>query len=228
MSRRKNIEALLARAEKSVTPLKADYDAALKAKTISEDIKIDIKNIFENLRSALDYLAHDISEHLAGSQPARLYFPIRQTPADFDQAMAKDYPGVRESHPAVYAVLKQAQPFNDPWLGQFNALNNNSKHQDLVEQTRTESKHVSVTSPIGGGGVSWGPGVTFGGGVSVMGVPIDPRTQLPVPNNQVKTEITIWVDFKFKDNGLSVIPFIQESIKRVAALHEQISKHISS
>lgn len=228
MSRRKNIEALLARAEKSVKPLKADYDVALKAKIISEDIKIDIKNIFENLRSVIDYLAHDISEHLADSQPGRLYFPIRKTAAEFDQAIAKDYPGIMDNHPEVYDVLKQAQPFNDPWLGQFNALNNNNKHQDLVEQTRTESKHVSVTSPTRSGRVSWGPGVTFGRGVSVMGVPIDPRTQLPVSNNQVKTEITIWVDFKFKDNGLSVIPFIQESIKRVGALHEQISKHISS
>jgi hypothetical protein len=228
MSRRKNIEALLLRAEKSVVPLKADYDAALKAKHISEDIKIDIKNIFENLRSALDYLAHEISEHLANLQPTRLYFPIRKTAGEFDQTMAKDYPGVKENHPQVYAILKKAQPFNDPWLGQFNALNNNNKHQYLVEQTRTESRHVTVTSPTGGGRVSWGPGVTFGSGVIVMGVPIDSRNQLPVPNKQVNTEITIWVDFKFKDNGVSVIPFIRESIRRVGALHEQVSKHISS
>ncbi len=85
-----------------------------------------------------------------------------------------------------------------------------------------------MTSPTGGGGVSWGPGVSFGSGVRVMGVPIDPRTQLPIPNDQVKTEIVTWVDFKFKDNGESVIPFIQVSIQKVRDLHEQISKHIGS
>ena len=226
MSRQNSINALILRTEKAITPLKGDYEAALRAKNISEDIKIDIKNIFENLRSVLDYLAHDISDYLADSQPPRLYFPILQSIVEFEKVMAKDYSGVKANHPQVYAELEKAQPFNDPWLGQFNSLNNNNKHQDLVEQTRTESRRVSVTSPTGGGGVSWGPGVTFGSGVSVMGVPIDPRTQLPVPNNQVKTEIITWVDFKFKDNALSVIPFIELSIERVRQLHEQISKHI--
>ena len=228
MNRQKSIEALLSRAEKATTPLKADYEAALSAKTISEEIKIDIKNIFENLRSVLDYVAHDISDNLADSQPSRLYFPIRQSPAEFEKVMARDYPGVKANHPHVHAVLEKAQPYNDPWLGQFNSLNNNNKHQDLAEQTRTDSRRVSVTSSSGGGGVSWGPGVTFGSGVRVMGVPIDPKTQLPVPNNQVRTEIVTWVDFKFRDNGISVIPFIDTSIKRIRQIHEQISKHIGS
>lgn len=228
MSRRKSIDALISKAEKAVTPLKGDYESALRAKAISEEIKIDIKNIFENLRSALDYLAHDISEHLADSQPDRLYFPIRQSLSEFEKVMTKDYPGVKEKSPEVFTILEKAQPYNDSWLGQFNALNNNNKHQDLVEQTRIESRRVSVTSPTGGGGVSWGAGVTFGSGVRVMGVPIDPRTQLPVPNNQVKTEIVTWVDFKFKDNGASVTPFIQASIEKVRDLHEHLSKYIGS
>lgn len=226
MSRSKSIDALLSKSDNDLVILKKDYDAALQAKNISEEIKIDIKNIFENLRSALDYLAHDISEQLATSHPKILYFPIRQSVAEFSATMTKDYPGVEGNNAEIYSILEQAQPYNNPWLGKFNKLNNNNKHQKLVEQTRMESKRVSVTSP-GGGGVSWGPGVTFGGGVSVMGVPIDPRTQLPVSNNQVKTEITIWVDFKFEENGESVLPFIQQSIVEVRNIHEQISKHLS-
>ena len=73
---------------------------------------------------------------------------------------------------------------------------------------------------------AWGEGVTFGGGVSVMGVPIDPRTQMPKPNNQVKTEVTIWVDFHFKQNGKSVLPFIEQSINSVEDIFQRLCKHI--
>ena len=85
MSRRKNIDALLSKSEKDLSTLKTDYDAALRVKNISEEIKIDIKNIFENLRSAHDYLAHDISDQMATSQPTKLYFPIRQSSAEFEK-----------------------------------------------------------------------------------------------------------------------------------------------
>ena len=129
MSRRKSIDALLSKSDKDFATLKKDYDAALQAKNISEEIKIDIKNIFENLRSALDYLAHDISDQLATTQPDRLYFPIRQSAADFATTMAKEYPGVKDKSTEIYSILEKVQPYNSPWLGKFNKLNNNNKHQ---------------------------------------------------------------------------------------------------
>ena len=108
------------------------------------------------------------------------------------------------------------QPYHAPWLGQFNRLNKHNKHQDLVEQTRTEARRVTVSR--GGGSVSWGPGVKFGGGVSVMGVPIDPKTQMPVPNTVAKTDVIIWVDFRFKEIDESVLPFLDTSLKNVEDL----------
>ena len=71
-----------------------------------------------------------------------------------------------------------------------------------------------------------GPGVSFGGGVSVMGVPIDSITQLPIPNDQVRTDIVIWVDFRFKENGLSVLPFIEQSLKKVEQIFHELQQHI--
>ena len=138
--------------------------------------------------------------------------------------MQIDYQGLEFNSKPVFDILESVQPFRDAWLGQFNRLNNQNKHQDLVEQTRTEARHVSVTKP-GGGAVSWGPGVTFGSGVQVMGVPIDPRTQLPLQNNTLKTEITIWVDFKFREGGQSVLPFIATSTDRVENTYKSIAKY---
>jgi hypothetical protein len=224
MKRTTSIDALLRRARQTSGDLKKAYEASLQEKTIREDLKVDIKNIFENLRSCLDYLAHEMVELLCTSKPSRLYFPIRDSKPQFEQMMARDYAGLEAANKTVFDFLESIQPYNDRWLGDFNELNNSNKHQDLVEQTRTEHRRVTVSAP--GGQVSWGPGVTFGSGVSVMGVPIDPRTQLPVPNNSVKTEIVLWIDFKFQSNSQSVLPFVETSLDRVEGIFHELQKHI--
>jgi hypothetical protein len=226
MKRATSIEALIKRSRETFADLRTAYERSLHEKTIREDLRVDIKNIFENLRSCLDYMANELFEkYCAGAKrPDRLYFPIRTSSPDFAQVMARDFPGVLSTSKPAYDYLESIQPYHAPWLGQFNKLNNENKHQNLSEQTRTESRHVSVTSPSGGG-VSWGPGVRFGSGVSVMGVPIDPRTQLPVPNNQVQTKITTWVDFRFVDVDQSVLPFLETCINNVEAAFGELSKH---
>ncbi len=226
MKRAASIEALLKKARADFAELKTAYESSLHEKNIREDLRVSIKNILENLRSCLDYMAHDIFESKcsAAKKPDRLYFPIRQSAAEFKQTTIKDFPGLEQSAPVVHSLLDAVQPYHDPWLGQFNKLNNHNKHQDLVEQTRTESRHVTVSH--GSGSVSWGPGVTFGGGVSVMGVPIDPRTQLPVPNNVVKTDVVTWVDFRFGEIDQPVLPFVESSIQRVTKLFEDLRRPV--
>ncbi|MBI3896518.1 MAG: hypothetical protein HY313_11370 [Acidobacteria bacterium] len=227
MNRSQSIEALLRKARESFGHLRQAYETSLHFKVVSNDLKVDIKNIFENLRSCLDYMAHDIFEYTyPGKNPPKpLYFPIRQSLPDFDAVINKDFSSLKASHRPVYDFLESIQPYHNPWLSQFNDLNNNNKHQDLVEQARTETQEVKVSSPSGS--ISWHrPGVTFGNGVSVMGVPIDPRTQMPVPNDMVRTEVTIWIDFKFKANGQSVLPFIEKSIESVEHIYTELDKYI--
>ncbi len=226
MSRKKSIDALVDKCRNSVSALKDDYQSSLKAKKISEELKIDIKNILENLRSCLDYIARDVHEKFISGTASRLYFPIRHTATEFQQAIQRDYTGLEQSAPEIFNTIEKVQPYNDDWLGKLNRLNNDNKHEDLVEQKRTESKRVTVSSKGGGGSVSWGPGVTFGSGVSVMGAPIDPRTQLPVPNSMTETKIEIWVDFKFADNDMSIIPFLVKSIDNVESLCSSIQKYL--
>lgn len=226
MKRSASIEALIIEAKKDSVSIEEAYKKSLTAQNISEKLKVDIKNVFENLRSCLDYLANEIFEKAFPDELARnLYFPIRQTKAEFEKVIADKFPNLSTSNPAIYSILEKVQPYNDPWLGKFNKLNNQNKHQELVEQTRREQKQVIVSHPSGGG-VSWEPGVEFGSGVSVMGVPIDPSTQLPVPNNVVKTEVVTWVDFKFKITDDSVLPFIGDSIKHIEKLFDELKKEI--
>jgi hypothetical protein len=226
VKRAASVEALLRKAKADFTSLKTAYEASLHEKAVREDLRVAIKNIFENLRSCLDYLAQDIFEAHCGraDKPARLYFPIRPTEGEFNSALDKDYPNLRASSKAVVDVLESIQPYRDPWLGSFNKLNNHNKHQDLVEQTRSEARHVTVSR--GEGSVSWGPGVRFGAGVSVMGVPIDPYTQMPVSNSVLRTEVVIWVDFRFKETNESVLPFIELSLRKIEKVFQDLRSQI--
>jgi len=226
MKRSASVEALLRKANTDFAELKTAYNASLQEKHVREDLKVLIKNIFENLRSCLDYIAQDIFEtHCsAAKRPDRLYFPIRQTAAEFNTAIAKDFPGLQGAAKAVYDLLESVQPYQIPWLGHFNKLNNLNKHPYLVEQTRTEARHVTVSR--GGTSVAWGPGVSFGSGVSVVGVPIDPRMQMPVPNTVAKTEVVIWVDFLFKEIDQPALPFVEASIKNVTKLFRDLKPHL--
>lgn len=147
MKRAASIEALLRKANADFADLRVAYDSSLHEKHVREDLKVAIKNIFENLRSCLAYLANDIFDtHCSSAKKQdRLYFPIRSTADEFRQAIARDFPNLQSAAKAVFDILEEVQSYHDPWLGQFNSLNNHNKHQDLVEQTRTEARQVTVS-----------------------------------------------------------------------------------
>lgn len=67
----------------------------------------------------------------------------------------------------------------------------------------------------GGGSVSWGPGVTFGSGVSVMGVPIDPKTQMPAHTRGIHVSVENWVSFHFEEGGEDALSFCKTAIEDV-------------
>jgi len=224
-SRKASIQALFTKADAQIAQIEAEYNKSLHARVIDPALKIDIKNVCENLRSILDYLAADIRERhcLAASASDRFYFPILPDEKAFDSRLDQWFPGLRQSTPVVASALESAQPFHSgqEWLGQFNLLNNENKHGDLVEQTRVETHQTRVTGQ-GGGQVSWGSGVTFGGGVSIMGVPIDPRTQLPIPHPSIKVERITWVDFQFAGIGASALGLLKQARAGIGSIEAAI------
>jgi hypothetical protein len=200
MSKRKSsIEALISRSQEDIDKIEEGYHSSLAAREISPDLKIDIKNLCGNLRSALDYLAKDIRETFCPKATKRFYFPIFQDQAEFNSQMAKWFPDLSVSEPRLWRYLESIQPYNPgyDWLGRFNTLNNENKHGDLVHQTRTEKQEVRATTRDSYQ-VTWNRHeVTFGNGVKIGGVPVNPATQLPVPDPSQEVEVVIWVDFRF-------------------------------
>jgi uncharacterized RmlC-like cupin family protein len=182
----------------------------LSSKSISEDLKIDIKDYFGYLRSVLDYLSHEVVDKCCpmAKKNDKLYFPICQDSVSFVKAMKKSYPELETNCKAVYDIFESVQPFKkveNKWLTDFNKLNNENKHDRLVAQTRSESKRVIVEIK-GGGSVSWDPNsVKFGTEVSIGGVPVNPQTQMPNPSSSQTVKVETWVDFQFEDINDSAI-----------------------
>jgi hypothetical protein len=224
-SRQGSIKALLKKADSQIQQIEAEYNKSLHAKAIEPALRVDIKNVCENLRSVLDYLAADIRERYCpkASGTDRFYFPILPDKKTFDNRVDQWFPGLRQAAPALVPALEAVQPFQagQEWLGHFNRLNNDNKHGDLVEQTCVEAQETKVTGQ-GGGGVSWTSGVTFGSGVSVMGVPIDPKTQLPVPHPSIKVERITWVDFQFAGIGISALGLLKRALSAITTIEATI------
>jgi len=220
--RTKSVSALLQRADTQLASIRGIYEKSLYDKHVDDALKVDIKNLCENLRSALDYIAHDVREKHCPSAGAnaRFYFPILPNATTFTQKTAQWFPGLVTAAPNVYAFLESVQPFHNgyEWLGLFNRLNNENKHGDLVEQTRTETHRVTVTMQ-GGGSVSWNPGsVKFGPGVFIGGVPVNPSTQMPVPHPSQTVDRVIWVDFRFMGIDASALGLLSDATKGVRAI----------
>lgn len=225
-SRKDDVRALLDRAQRDLNKLEADYTASLSARMISPDLRIDIKNICGNLRSILDYLAGDVREKCCptANPNARFYFPVFPARTDFEGQTRTCYPGLETARPDVWHYLESVQPYHAAyeWLGQLNQINNENKHDNLVQQTRTEAPRVTVTTP-GGGMVSWDPrAVRFGSGVFIGGVPVDPRTQMPVPHPSITVQQVIWVDFRFKDPDVSAIGLLKEGVKGIGEISTEL------
>ena len=231
MSRKADIEALLKRAEATLQRISGEYENSLESKTVSADLRIDIKDYFGNLRSALDYIAKDIVDKYCpkSKQKNKLYFPIRTDLNAFAKEMALSYPDLITNCKRVYDILESIQPFKseeNKWLSHFNKLNNENKHDRLVVQKRMETQRVNVNIHEGGS-VNWDPSaVTFGPGVFIGGVPVNPNTQLPNPSNTQTVKIETWVDFQFEDINVSALWLTKESFDQINRIYNDLKSEI--
>ena len=62
MKRTSSIQALLRRATSDLQKIEEEYQASLHRQQVPDELRVDIKHLFENLRSVLDYVAHDIRD----------------------------------------------------------------------------------------------------------------------------------------------------------------------
>lgn len=212
-SKHNDIEKILARSDSLLQKIQNEYSNSIYSEIVSDDLTIDIRDLVGYFRSALDFAMKKVSNN---------NFPIRDTKKDFDSLKLNLSDGIKN-------IIEKYQPYNGvSWIKYINILNNELKHVTLLPQKRHETIQKVVSHPSGGS-VSWGSGVTFGSGVRIMGVPIDPTTQMPVPNNIVKTEVIKWIGFTFDNSnmkdlpdGIVVLPLLKESFEGVVGIIKEL------
>ncbi len=229
----KHITGTLDRADELYKDVMAEYDQSLHQRIVSDRAIQLTHEVCERLRSVLDRTARRYWEkHVAPSlseedrKAASVYFPVTSNHHGFNSVLGRwKWKTVRDQHQAVYDYLLGLQPFSsaeNKWLAILNDLAVQGKHIDLVPQTRTEEQRVTVRG-AGGGSVSWGPGVTFGSGVSVMGAPINPATQRIMPTPGVTEEIVTWVSFIIRKHGVNAAEFCKDACANVRKIATELS-----
>ncbi len=113
------------------------------------DLRVDLKNILENHRSALEYAAHYVADS-CNPKPAeyKVQFPVAKqndTASEFARQLDKWFPGLSTSAPPVTDYLMSIQEFSgDLWLRQLAELTNYNKHRSLTQWELADFGYVVV------------------------------------------------------------------------------------
>ena len=230
---------LVVYSRESLDRIEKVYNESLDQKTIKPSLLIEIKNLMENLRSALDYSARGLFDRYGSStkKNPRIYFPYATESQDSAAFQASNriessIPGLTSGNPKAVAKLLSFQHFAGSewaWLPKFMRLNNDNKHQQLTPQTRTEYKERRLSS--GGGSISLGPGasISMGPGTSIqIGDMLIPGGQIIGPEQPAyavggKQEVIIWVSFRFSSNGEPVLGFLRQALVGVDQIVNELN-----
>jgi len=243
--RNDQVRALLEHAEARIKEIEEQYSQALDSSSIPPSLQIDIKNYMENLRSALDYIAHDVYEQLVAphrstsglSEVTKVYFPYGKTENDFKSRVGAHLPELAKLAPRVYGTLESVQPHRtgDNWLHDFCSILNEKKHDALTAQAREEKRGLKID--IGGAQIRMPPGASISGsgliGTSSGEVLLEAETvsgDSPARNirGDVKQTVVRWVSFKFADTGIDVLPLLKKALTGVRGLSGGVYKELQA
>ncbi len=213
----RDVDVLLDDADEQLKRVRDMYEASLQAKDASGPLQARIKNVLENQRSALDYLATAITNR-DGKQGTKPQFPYSFEPEEFDKWFDKAMPGVRAARADIADAFRRHQPFQPghDWVKDLAALTNENKHRQLTPQSRDETRQIDTRRGGTGAGVVFTPyqpgkgGVSFGGDLVINGVPVDSQTLLPIGGGPKPYIETIYVDWLFADPPKSALRTLEE------------------
>jgi hypothetical protein len=236
MNRKDDVNTILVAAIEQFESIRNNYDRALREQSL--DLRVPVKNLMENLRSALDYMAHDIYESCcqaarvaAGKpDPRNIYFPYGRTEADFRSGVGSSLPDLSSNNTDVYDLIASIQPFrcNDNWLYDLCSILNEKKHDKLKAQARSETETYSVESEHGSVSIIVNdPNVKITsqpGAVKIFGVPAEFTSEgiKTAPSEKLTHKRTIWVAFTFEGSDVNVIGILEKAVGRITNLAAQL------
>jgi hypothetical protein len=156
-----DIAAILDDAKEQISALQALHDEALDKEAARPRFRARVKSVLEQERSALDYLAVEITKR-HGTTNGLIYFPLAQSAHDFPMEMERKMPGVAAATPKVATAIEKRQPYQQgmEWLRDLNQLAREQKHNRLTLQLVRDTIWCRVTEDATGASVEW-YGLTF-------------------------------------------------------------------
>jgi hypothetical protein len=228
--RKKDVISLLNKSREDLKKIKIDYKKALLSKNVPDFLKISIKNFLENLRSALDYIARDIYEikikPKSKVEIKRVYFPYGKNSNDFKSRIGSCLPNLKKIDNRIYTLIESIQSYKkDDWLYKFCNITNIKKHNLLVPQERIEENETFL-----------GRAVRVKGGKVAMkdclinNIPVNSKNinEEPLKNfdPRLNPKRIIWVNFKFKNTDIKVLPFLQKILSEIESFSEKIYSYL--
>jgi len=240
MSRKSDVNTIIAAAKEQYEIIRKEYARALREKSL--DLRVPVKNIMENLRSSLDYMAHDIYETCcqpartaAGkSDPHNIYFPYGRTEAKFKSHIGTSLPDLASNNRGVYDLIASIQPFlcNDTWLYDLCSILNEKKHDKLKAQERSETEKYTVESEHGSvSTIVNNPNVritSMPGAVKIFGLPAEFTSDgiRTAPSDKLAHKRTKWVAFTFEGSDVNVIGMLDKAVAGITDFANRVYKLI--
>lgn len=234
--RKADVKSLIRHAETNLEEIRIKYRKSLDIEVIDPSLRIDVKNMMENLRSALDYIAHDIYEKIihpqriasGRSEIRKIHFPYGKDENSFKMSVMRNLPGLPTLSPPIFALLEHVQPhkFGNRWLYDFCTILNQNKHNRLSAHRRKFRLSYAI-GPRGGspvisalaGAITAPPGAIRIGGEPIF---FDPNTGIPISSTGLDVQIYRWVNFIFEDTQTEVLPILELAIKEIDQLASKI------
>jgi len=211
------IDVLLGKIDEHLDEVVDHYNSDLESKELSDELVYAIGSVIQDCQRAFDWTATAIRDKFVTKKVRPPYFPLVKEPKEFRAKLEAQLPGLWESAPEVAKAIQRHQPYRKgkTELGYLHKLARVEKHVDFTPQTRRQSSWIQA----GGVGFQFAPrsegaGVSFGGEVAINGVPVDPNTLQPLGGGRNPYIETIYVDWRFVDPSVSVLPTL-ESLARL-------------
>jgi len=238
--RSNDVKALLEYVCNSLDNLKKAYDQSLELKETSPSLRIQVKNVMENLRSALDYMAQDVHENIIlpnlknqARASKDIYFPYGKDKQTYELNVKKCFPSLEVISHGIYSLFEKIQPHacGDSWLYDFCKILNENKHDSLSPQTKISKKTYSI-APSGqsavisapAGGIEAPPGAIDVNGISIT---FDPNTGIPQMAPGLEVQVITWVYFNFKGTNIEVYPLLMIAFQKIKELTREFYKMIN-
>ncbi len=119
------------------------------------ELKVNLKNVLENYRSSLEYVAHYMADY-CNPRPdlKRIQFPaanVRDNEVTFSKKLDDWFPNLGTIKPAVKDYIISIQHFKgDYWLQELVDLSNINKHQTLSLQQTKEFESILISYDVAG------------------------------------------------------------------------------